>query len=170
MTFHSIYNWLFIPFIIDFSSFCFLEINDYLDQLKILNLLILLLSEAHRNSLEEFISLVKDIVANEDKNKMTIHNIATVIAPNLFPNLKCFKKKTSKAQEQREMLLMLDRAQHSIIVTKMFICNLQVLFQVKSNSDILIILIFYSFRCHHILLTKSNMKRVTQNFIKLNCY
>ena len=101
-----------------------------------MNVLILLLNEAHRNSLEEFISLVKDIVANEDKNKMTIHNIATVIAPNLFPNLKSVKKKTSKAQEQREMLLMLDRAQHSIIVTKMLICNLQVLFQVKTNSDI----------------------------------
>lgn len=108
-----------------------------------MNLLILLLNEAHRNSLEEFIALLKDIVANEDKNKMTIHNIATVIAPNLFPNLKSVKKKMSKGQEQKEMSLMLDRAQHSIIVTKMFIYNLQVLFQVKTNSDISIILIYY---------------------------
>ncbi len=114
--------------ILIFLNFFFAEVNDYLQQIQILNLLVLLLSDAHRNSLEAILILLKDIVMHENLNKMSVHNIATIMAPNLFPNL--VQKKVTKGGEQKEMALILERAKDSFLLTKMLINNQSVIFHV----------------------------------------
>jgi len=86
------------------------------------------MNESHRNALEAILSLLNDIITHQHLNKMTVHNIATIMAPNLFPNL--VQKKVAKAAQHKEMELMLDRAKDSFILTKMLITYQLVLFHV----------------------------------------
>ena len=50
-----------------------------------LNLLVLLLPIEHRCTLKALVSFFKLIVANQRSNKMSIHNVAMIVAPSLFP-------------------------------------------------------------------------------------
>jgi len=93
------------------------------------------MSDDHRNTLEAILSLLNDIITHEHLNKMTVHNIATIIAPNLFPNL--VDKKLAKTNQHHQMTFILDRAQHSFVLTKMLITYQLVLFHV--------IILFYYF-------------------------
>ncbi|XP_026731471.1 rho GTPase-activating protein conundrum isoform X3 [Trichoplusia ni] len=52
---------------------------------RALNLLVLLLPAEQRATLRELLRLVTEIVARQDTNKMTEHNVAMIIAPTLFP-------------------------------------------------------------------------------------
>ncbi|KAJ8736672.1 hypothetical protein PYW08_007328 [Mythimna loreyi] len=52
---------------------------------RALNLLVLLLPAEQRATLRELMRLVREIVARQDTNKMTEHNVAMIIAPTLFP-------------------------------------------------------------------------------------
>ncbi|XP_035443794.1 rho GTPase-activating protein conundrum isoform X4 [Spodoptera frugiperda] len=52
---------------------------------RALNLLVLLLPAEQRATLRELLRLVREIVARQDINKMTEHNVAMIIAPTLFP-------------------------------------------------------------------------------------
>lgn len=52
---------------------------------RALNLLVLLLPAEQRATLRELLRLVREIVARQDTNKMTEHNVAMIIAPTLFP-------------------------------------------------------------------------------------
>ncbi|CAK9832090.1 Rho GTPase-activating protein conundrum [Anthophora retusa] len=50
-----------------------------------LNLLVLLLPIEHRCTLRALIKFLKLVVENEASNKMSIHNVAMIVAPSLFP-------------------------------------------------------------------------------------
>ncbi|XP_066600913.1 rho GTPase-activating protein conundrum-like isoform X2 [Prorops nasuta] len=50
-----------------------------------LNLLILMLPIEHRCTLKALLTFLKLIVENQDSNKMSIHNVAMIVAPSLFP-------------------------------------------------------------------------------------
>ena len=50
-----------------------------------LNLLVLLLPIEHRCTLKALVTFLKLIVANQASNKMSIHNVAMIVAPSLFP-------------------------------------------------------------------------------------
>jgi len=53
-------------------------------QLQALNLLIILLDEVHRDTLQTLLIFLSKVVANEESNKMSLNNVAMITAPNLF--------------------------------------------------------------------------------------
>lgn len=54
-------------------------------QCKAMNLLVLLLPIEHSGTLRIVISFLKKVIENEIHNKMSLHNVAMIIAPSLFP-------------------------------------------------------------------------------------
>ncbi|KAL6428746.1 hypothetical protein ACFW04_007960 [Cataglyphis niger] len=50
-----------------------------------LNLLVLLLPVEHRSTLEALLNFLKLVIENQASNKMSIHNVAMIVAPSLFP-------------------------------------------------------------------------------------
>ncbi|KAJ1204277.1 hypothetical protein NDU88_008058 [Pleurodeles waltl] len=53
-------------------------------QLQALHLLIMLLPDANRDVAKALLQFLKKVVANEDKNKMSLWNVSMILAPNLF--------------------------------------------------------------------------------------
>ncbi|NXE24531.1 RHG18 protein, partial [Ardeotis kori] len=70
-------------------------------QLQALNLLILLLPEANRDTLKVLLEFLQRVIDHRDKNKMTLKNVAMVMAPNLFT----FHGFSSKTIEQSEFVM-----------------------------------------------------------------
>lgn len=50
-----------------------------------LNLLVLLLPVEHRCTLKALLQFLMLVVENQNSNKMSIHNVAMIVAPSLFP-------------------------------------------------------------------------------------
>ncbi|XP_046472359.1 rho GTPase-activating protein conundrum isoform X1 [Neodiprion pinetum] len=50
-----------------------------------LNLLVLLLPVEHRCTLKALLNFLKLVIHNQGSNKMSIHNVAMIVAPSLFP-------------------------------------------------------------------------------------
>ncbi|XP_029966456.1 rho GTPase-activating protein 18 isoform X2 [Salarias fasciatus] len=67
-------------------------------QLQALNLLVLLLPEASRDTLKALVEFFQRVIDHQAKNKMTLNNVSVVMAPNLF----MFKGFRSKVTEQQE--------------------------------------------------------------------
>jgi hypothetical protein len=57
------------------------------EQIKALNLLILLLPEIHQCALKRLLEFLEKVVQYSEMNKMSLDNVAMVIAPNLFYNM-----------------------------------------------------------------------------------
>ncbi|XP_068093306.1 rho GTPase-activating protein 28 isoform X2 [Hyperolius riggenbachi] len=55
-------------------------------QLQALHLLIMLLPDANRDTAKALLHFLKKVVSNEEKNKMSLWNVAMILAPNLFIN------------------------------------------------------------------------------------
>ncbi|CAM4533998.1 unnamed protein product [Lepidochelys olivacea] len=70
-------------------------------QLQALNLLVLLLPEANRDTLKILLEFLQRVIDHRDKNKMTLNNVAMVMAPNLFT----FHGLGSKTIEQSEFVM-----------------------------------------------------------------
>ncbi|XP_067402833.1 rho GTPase-activating protein 18 [Emydura macquarii macquarii] len=70
-------------------------------QLQALNLLVLLLPEANRDTLKILLEFLQRVIDCRDKNKMTLNNVAMVMAPNLFT----FHGFGSKTVEQSEFVM-----------------------------------------------------------------
>ncbi|XP_039387298.1 rho GTPase-activating protein 18 isoform X2 [Mauremys reevesii] len=70
-------------------------------QLQALNLLVLLLPEANRDTLKILLEFLERVIEHRDKNKMTLNNVAMVMAPNLFT----FHGLGSKTIEQSEFVM-----------------------------------------------------------------
>ncbi|KAL1786319.1 rho GTPase-activating protein 40 [Sigmodon hispidus] len=60
------------------------SIPDLKQRLQALHLLILLLPEPNRNTLKTLLEFLRKVAAREQYNKMTLWNVSTVMAPNLF--------------------------------------------------------------------------------------
>ncbi|XP_008994180.3 rho GTPase-activating protein 40 isoform X1 [Callithrix jacchus] len=60
------------------------SIPDLKQRLQVLHLLILILPEHNRNALKALLEFLRKVVAREQHNKMTLWNVSTVMAPNLF--------------------------------------------------------------------------------------
>ncbi|KAM7395615.1 hypothetical protein PAMA_007062 [Pampus argenteus] len=67
-------------------------------QLQALNLLVLLLPEANRDTLKAIVEFFQRVIDHQAKNKMTLNNVSVVMAPNIF----MFKGFRSKVTEQQE--------------------------------------------------------------------
>ncbi|KAM9233201.1 rho GTPase-activating protein 18 [Dugong dugon] len=70
-------------------------------QLQALNLLVILLPDANRDTLKALLEFLQRVIDNKEKNKMTIMNVAMVMAPNLFM---CHPLGL-KSSEQREFVM-----------------------------------------------------------------
>ncbi|KAF6730371.1 Rho GTPase-activating protein 18 [Oryzias melastigma] len=68
-------------------------------QLQALNLLVLLLPEANRNTLKALVEFFQHVIDHQAQNKMTLNNVSVVMAPNIF----MFKGFRSKVSEQKEI-------------------------------------------------------------------
>lgn len=60
-------------------------IPDVLERLKVLNLLVILLPECHRETLKRLLDFMGHVSDNEASNRMSLHNLSLIMAPNLFP-------------------------------------------------------------------------------------
>ncbi|XP_078130707.1 rho GTPase-activating protein 18 isoform X3 [Sander vitreus] len=67
-------------------------------QLQALNLLVLLLPTANRDTLKALVEFFQRVIDHQAKNKMTLNNVSVVMAPNIF----MFKGFRSKVTEQQE--------------------------------------------------------------------
>ncbi|KAA8583191.1 hypothetical protein FQN60_015737 [Etheostoma spectabile] len=67
-------------------------------QLQALNLLVLLLPKANRDTLKALVEFFQRVIDHQAKNKMTLNNVSVVMAPNIF----MFKGFRSKVTEQQE--------------------------------------------------------------------
>ncbi|KAB0407595.1 hypothetical protein E2I00_010221, partial [Balaenoptera physalus] len=70
-------------------------------QLQALNLLVILLPDANRDTLKALLEFLQRVVDNKEKNKMTVMNVAMVMAPNLF----MYHTLGLKSSEQREFVM-----------------------------------------------------------------
>ncbi|CAK7301477.1 rho GTPase-activating protein 18 isoform X1 [Vulpes vulpes] len=70
-------------------------------QLQALNLLVILLPDANRDTLKALLEFLQRVIDNREKNKMTTMNVAMVMAPNLFM---CHALGL-KSNEQREFIM-----------------------------------------------------------------
>ncbi|XP_004846027.1 rho GTPase-activating protein 18 isoform X2 [Heterocephalus glaber] len=70
-------------------------------QLQALNLLVVLLPDANRDTLKALLEFLQRVIDNKEKNKMTVMNVAMVMAPNLFM---CHALGL-KSSEQREFVM-----------------------------------------------------------------
>ncbi|XP_074165968.1 rho GTPase-activating protein 18 [Sminthopsis crassicaudata] len=70
-------------------------------QLQALNLLVILLPETNRDTLKALLEFLERVIDNREKNKMTMKNVAMIMAPNLFmcPGL------NNKPNEQGEFMM-----------------------------------------------------------------
>lgn len=93
------------------------------------------MSDSHRNTLEAILYLFNDIINHEHLNKMSVHNMATIMAPNLFPIL-TDKKRTKQLEAIKEMESVMGRAKDSFYVTRMLILNSLVLFHVNTSKSV----------------------------------
>ncbi|KAK7489373.1 hypothetical protein BaRGS_00019317 [Batillaria attramentaria] len=98
-----------------------------LEQLKALNLLILLLPTEHRDMLRVLLLFLRNIVSHSNHNKMGLNNISMIMAPNLF--LAPSPKGKSKAGDQLELA----KAANTLSVVKMLIHYQDVLWVIPSS-------------------------------------
>lgn len=63
----------------------FYQAHGLQDCVRALNLLVLLLPCANRATLHALITFLRHVIANQAHNKMSLHNVAMIIAPSLFP-------------------------------------------------------------------------------------
>ncbi|XP_035650247.1 rho GTPase-activating protein 18-like isoform X2 [Oncorhynchus keta] len=67
-------------------------------QLQALNLVVLLLPESSRDVLKALMEFLQRVIDHKEQNKMTLNNVAVVMAPNIFM-FKGFRNKISMQQE-----------------------------------------------------------------------
>ncbi|KAI1902185.1 hypothetical protein AGOR_G00042090 [Albula goreensis] len=61
-----------------------LNMASFRHQIQALHLLILLLPEPNRDTLKALLEFLRKVVANEEKNRMSLWNVSMIVAPNLF--------------------------------------------------------------------------------------
>lgn len=96
------------------------QVQNYSQQMQILNLLILLMHPVNRSTLKEILNLLKDVSKNSAQNKMSLNNIALICAPTLFMNPISNEKQCKQ----------IARTKHSCEVTKLIINYQDILFKV----------------------------------------
>ncbi|XP_006885093.1 PREDICTED: rho GTPase-activating protein 18 [Elephantulus edwardii] len=70
-------------------------------QLQALNLLVILLPDANRDMLKALLEFLQRVIDNKEQNRMTVMNVAMVMAPNLFMS----HPLSVKSNEQREFVM-----------------------------------------------------------------
>lgn len=92
------------------------ELKDRKLQLQALNLLVLLLPPVHRDTLQLLLHFLSKVIAAENVNKMSLNNVAMIMAPNLFlrPNSRANLNEMNKAASTTNIMRMLIKYQKII--------------------------------------------------------
>lgn len=102
------------------------SITDKTDQIKVLKLLILLLPDVHRDTLEVLFDFLIRVINLECQNRMSLQNVAMIIAPNLF------LPKKQKKNADRDLTVEINLAAATCKTTKMMIKYRDILWTVPS--------------------------------------
>ncbi|XP_012578495.1 PREDICTED: rho GTPase-activating protein 18 isoform X2 [Condylura cristata] len=89
-----------------------------IQQLQALNLLVILLPDANRDTLKALLEFLQRIIDNKEKNKMTAMNIAMIMAPNLF----MFHTLDLKCSEQQKIVMAAGTANIMLLLIKFQKC------------------------------------------------
>ncbi|XP_076752610.1 rho GTPase-activating protein conundrum [Xylocopa sonorina] len=92
-----------------------------------LNLLVLLLPVEHRCTLKALVKFLKLIVKNQASNKMSIHNVAMIVAPSFFP------PRYIHPRDHTDLGAQVNMAAISCQVTEAFLVNADKLWYVPSQ-------------------------------------
>lgn len=92
-----------------------------------LNLLVLLLPVEHRCTLKALLSFLKLIIENQSSNKMSIHNVAMIVAPSLFP------PRYIHPRDRTDLNAQVNMAAVCCQVTEAIIINFDILWDVPSE-------------------------------------
>ncbi|XP_063978786.1 rho GTPase-activating protein conundrum-like isoform X2 [Diachasmimorpha longicaudata] len=92
-----------------------------------LNLLVLLLPVEHRCTLKELLTFFKLVVENQSSNKMSIHNVAMIVAPSLFPPRYIYPR------DRTDLSAQVNLAAVCCQVTEALLINMDKLWDVPSN-------------------------------------
>ncbi|XP_011296859.1 rho GTPase-activating protein 18 [Fopius arisanus] len=92
-----------------------------------LNLLVLLLPVEHRCTLKELLTFFQLVVENQSSNKMSIHNVAMIVAPSLFPPRYIYPRDRTDLSAQVNMAAVCCQ------VTEALLINMDKLWDVPSN-------------------------------------
>lgn len=76
------------------------DIADLKQKLHVLNLLVLLLPEANRNTLKALLEFLSKVIFHERRNRMNLWAVSTIMAPNLFLHKAVPSKLTTDGQEK----------------------------------------------------------------------
>ncbi|XP_032582803.1 rho GTPase-activating protein conundrum [Drosophila sechellia] len=98
-----------------------------IDQMNALSILCHLLPPENRNTLRSLLSFFNYIINLKDINKMNVHNVATIIAPSLFPPRYIHPSDKNSIAEQVRMAAQCCR------LTNILILRGEKLFQVPNN-------------------------------------
>ncbi|CAG5124267.1 unnamed protein product [Candidula unifasciata] len=105
------------------------SIPKILEQLKALNLLILLLPNEHRNTLKVLLQFLRNVVSQSNYNKMGLKNVAMIMAPNLF----LAPSSGNKDKEKINLELELKKAAETSTIVKMLVHYQDVLWTIPPS-------------------------------------
>lgn len=102
-----------------------------------LNLLVLLLPIEHRCTLKAVIKFLRSIVENEASNKMSIHNVAMIVAPSLFPPRYVYPRDRADLSAQVNMAAICCQATEALLVNgnKLWYVPNELLHQLHRHSE-----------------------------------
>lgn len=92
-----------------------------------LNLLVLLLPIEHRSTLKALVTFLRLVVENQASNKMSIHNVAMIVAPSLFP------PRYVHPRDRTDLTAQVNMAAICCQVTEALLCNADKLWYVPND-------------------------------------
>ncbi|XP_017764699.1 PREDICTED: rho GTPase-activating protein 18 isoform X1 [Eufriesea mexicana] len=112
-------------------------VKDHQELSYALNLLVLLLPIEHRCTLRAVIKFLRSIVENEASNKMSIHNVAMIVAPSLFPPRYIYPRDRTDLSAQVNMAAICCQATEALLVNanKLWYVPNELLNQLHRHSE-----------------------------------
>ncbi|XP_011332340.1 rho GTPase-activating protein conundrum isoform X1 [Ooceraea biroi] len=103
-----------------------------------LNLLVLLLPVEHRCTLETLLNFLKLVIENQASNKMSIHNVAMIVAPSLFPPRYVYPRDRADLTAQVNMAAVCCQVTEALLnnVDKLWYVPTELLNQLRRQSEV----------------------------------
>ncbi|KAI4501590.1 hypothetical protein M0802_003467 [Mischocyttarus mexicanus] len=113
------------------------EIKNPRDLSYSLNLLVLLLPTEHKCTLKALLTFLKLVIDNQNFNKMSIHNVAMIVAPSLFPPRYVHPSDRSDLNAQVNMAAICCRVTESLLINsdKLWYVPTALLSQMRRQSE-----------------------------------
>ena len=102
-----------------------------------MNLLVLLLPIENRCTLRALVKFFKLVVENQGSNKMSIHNVAMIVAPSLFPPRYVHPRDRADLTAQLNMAAVCCQATEALLVNanKLWYVPNELLNQLRRHSE-----------------------------------